>query len=110
MRVRRREFRLVVAGLANGISPREMLSLFILDRSHSDPLEPDRLLRPAFSASLRNGRRGCQNLHRPPHSPISEHRRRGFVESFMRLACGLANGLFDNGASASSSTRFVFDA
>jgi NTE family protein len=30
----------VAAGLANGISPREMRVMFILDRSHSDPFEP----------------------------------------------------------------------
>jgi hypothetical protein len=67
-----------------------MLSMFILDRSHRALLEPDLLLRPAFSASLRNGWRRCSNSRRLPHSPISEHRRLGFVASFMRLACGFA--------------------
>ena len=36
---------------------------------------------------------------------IPEHRLRGFVESFMRLACGLPNGLFDNGAITSYLAR-----
>jgi len=43
----------VVAGLANGISPREMHAMFILDRSHSDPFERDLLLRPAFGEFAR---------------------------------------------------------
>ena len=43
----------VVAGLANGISPREMHAMFILDRSHSDPFEPNVLLRPAFGEFAR---------------------------------------------------------
>jgi hypothetical protein len=51
----------VAAGPANGISPRAMLSMFILDRWRHDPLEPAPLLRPDFSASLRNGRRECPN-------------------------------------------------
>jgi hypothetical protein len=38
----------VTAGLADGISPREMLSMFILDRPRNDLFEPDLLLRPAL--------------------------------------------------------------
>ena len=43
----------VAAGLANGIAPSEMHAMFILDRSHSDPFEPDLLLRPAFGEFAR---------------------------------------------------------
>jgi NTE family protein len=43
----------VAAGLANGISPSEMHAMFILDRSHHDPFEPDLLLRPAFGEFAR---------------------------------------------------------
>ena len=43
----------VTAGLANGISPREMRSMFVLERSHHDPFEPDLLLRPAFGEFAR---------------------------------------------------------
>ena len=38
----------IAAGLANGITPSEMHAMFILDRSHHDPFEPELLLRPAF--------------------------------------------------------------
>src|SRR5271165_1007998 len=43
----------VAAGLANGIAPSEMHAMFILDRSHHDPFEPDLLLRPAFGEFAR---------------------------------------------------------
>ena len=43
----------VAAGLANGLSPREMHEMFILDASHSDPFEPGLLLRPAFAEFAR---------------------------------------------------------
>ncbi len=43
----------VAAGLANGIAPGEMHAMFILDRSHRDPFEPDLLLRPAFGEFAR---------------------------------------------------------
>jgi hypothetical protein len=53
-----------------------MLSMFILDRSHHDPLEPDLLLRGLLG------------------------------EYAQRLArCGLPNGLFDNGAITSYLAR-----
>ncbi len=42
----------VAAGLANGITPGEMHAMFILDRSHHDPFEPELLLRPAFGEFL----------------------------------------------------------
>jgi hypothetical protein len=48
----------VAAGLANGISPREMHLMFILDRSHHDPFEPDLLLRPA-AARCRSWKHGA---------------------------------------------------
>ena len=45
----------VAAGLANGVSAREMHAMFILDRSHHDPFEPDLLLRPAFGEFAASG-------------------------------------------------------
>ena len=63
----------VAAGLANGIAPGEMHDMFILDRSHHDPFEPDLLLRPAVG----------EFMHRlmmlPPRRqflPRHSHRRR----------------------------------
>ena len=41
------------AGLANGVTPREMHAMFILDASHHDPFEPELLLRPAFKEFAR---------------------------------------------------------
>ena len=78
----------VAAGLANGIAPREMHAMFILERSHRDPFEPDLLLRPAFGEFLRRLMRCRTDAERPP-SPISE-RRPGAASSnsFMRLTRG----------------------
>jgi predicted acylesterase/phospholipase RssA len=86
----------VAAGLANGVSAREMHAMFILDRSHRDPFEPGLLLRPAFGeftrrlielpGHVRSVARA--NLSRPPNLT--------FVESFARLVRALPNGLFDN--------------
>jgi hypothetical protein len=38
----------IAAALANEISSSAMHAIFILDRSHGDPFEPELLLRPAF--------------------------------------------------------------
>ena len=43
----------VAAGLANGLSPRDMHAMFIEDASHHDPFEPALLLRPAFGEYIR---------------------------------------------------------
>jgi len=90
----------VAAGLANGIMPTEMYDMFILDRSHRDPFEPDLLLRPAVGEFM-------HRLMMLPHliqsaffAYAGASPGRGFVESFARLTYGLPNGLFDNGAMA----------
>jgi NTE family protein len=73
--------------------------MFILDRSHGDPFEPDLLLRPAFGEFARRVARMPELMQAaalayfgaPPPG-------RGVVESSMRLTRGLPNDLFDNGA------------
>jgi len=80
----------VVAGLANGISPREMHAMFILDRSHSDPFEPDLLLRPAFGEFARRLMRMPELMQAAAFAYFGA---RGLFESFARLTRGLPNGL-----------------
>ena len=66
----------IAAGLANGIGPSEMHGMFILDRSHSDPFEPELLLRPAFGEFARanhadagtDAGRGACLFRREPHA------------------------------------------
>ena len=86
----------VTAGLANGIGPREMHSMFILDASHHDPFEPELLFRPAFVEFARRIALVPELLQSAALAYVGRSGRRGFFESFLRLARGLPNGLFDN--------------
>ncbi len=95
----------VAAGLANGISPREMHAMSILDRSHHDPFEPDLLLRPAFGEYARRMMQLPELMQSVAVAYFGSSPARGFVESFMRLTRGLPSGLFDNGAIASYLAR-----
>ncbi|HKN28012.1 MAG TPA: patatin-like phospholipase family protein [Roseiarcus sp.] len=80
----------VAAGLANGISPREMHAMFILDRSHSEPFEPDLLLRPAFGEFARRLMRMPELMQAAAFAYFGA---RGLFDSFARLTRGLPNGL-----------------
>jgi len=95
----------VVAGLANGISPREMHAMFILDRSHSDPFEPDLLLRPAFGEFARRLMRMPELMQAAAFAYFGRTPARGLFESFARLTRGLPNRLFDNNPIASYLSR-----
>jgi predicted acylesterase/phospholipase RssA len=95
----------VAAGLANGISPGEMYAMFILDRSHHDPFEPELLLRPAFGEYMQRLMMLPQLMQSALFAYAGASPYRGFVESFARLTRGLPTGLFDNGAIASYLSR-----
>ncbi len=95
----------VVAGLANGISPREMHAVFILDRSHSDPFEPDLLLRPAFGEFARRLMRMPELMQAAAFAYFGRTPACGLFESFARLTRGLPNGLSDNNPIASYLSR-----
>src|SRR5271166_4414433 len=95
----------VAAGLANGISAHEMHAMFILDRSHRDPFEPDLLLRPAFGEFARRLMRMPELMQAAAFAYFGTTPARGVFESFARLTRGLPNGLFDNNAIASYLSR-----
>ena len=95
----------VAAGLANGITPGEMHAMFILDRSHHDPFEPELLLRPAFGEYMQRLMMLPSLMQSALFAYAGASPFRGFVESFARLTRGLPNGLFDNGAIASYLAR-----
>ena len=86
----------VAAGLANGVGPREMYEMFILDQSHHDPFEPELLLRPAFGEFARRLMMVPELTQTALFAYLSALPLRGFVESFARLARGLPTGVFDN--------------
>ena len=86
----------IAAGLANGLTPRDMYRMFIETKAADDPFEPDLLMHPAFSEY---GRRlaALPGLFLSAardylEAPISH----GFVESFQRLARALPTGILDN--------------
>jgi len=60
----------LAAGLANGMAPSEMHAMFILDRSHHDPFEPEILLRPAFGEYAQRLMQ-CRSSSKRPRWPIS---------------------------------------
>jgi predicted acylesterase/phospholipase RssA len=95
----------VAAGLANGIAPREMHDMFILDRLHHDPFEPDLLLRPAFGEFTRRLMQIPELMQSAAFAYFGATPIRGFIESLIRLTRGLPNGLFDNSAVASYLAR-----
>src|SRR5271165_1957824 len=95
----------LAAGLVNGIAPSEMHAMFILDRSHHDPFEPNILLRPAFGEYARRLMRLPELMQAAAFAYFGRSPTGGFVEWFMRLTRGLPNGLFDNGAFAAYYAR-----
>ena len=95
----------LAAGLANRITPSEMHAMFILDRSHHDPFEPEILLRPAFGEYARRLMRLPELMQAAALAYFGTLPMRGLVESFMRLTRGLPNGLFDNDAIAAYLAR-----
>ncbi|MBJ7532985.1 patatin-like phospholipase family protein [Rhodomicrobium vannielii ATCC 17100] len=84
------------AGLANGMTPREMHELFIETDRADDPFEPEVLMKPAF------GEYAKRIAMLPPlfASAIANYvrgtNRRSVLESFLRLSQALPGGLFDS--------------
>src|SRR5271165_710461 len=75
----------LAAGLANGIAPSEMHAMFILDRSHHDPFEPDILLRPAFGEFARRLMRLPELMQAVAFAYFGASPMGGLFESFARL-------------------------
>jgi predicted acylesterase/phospholipase RssA len=82
-----------------------MHAMFILDRSHHDPFEPEILLRPAFAEYAQRLMRMPELIQRAAFAYFGTSLTSGFVESFTRLTRSLPNGLFDNGAFAAYYAR-----
>ncbi len=86
----------IAAGLANGISPREMHRNFIESEEADDPFEPDVLLRPALGEYARRvaGLPGLAAAAAQAwlDQPLSG----GLAESLQRLGGALPVGLLDN--------------
>ena len=86
----------IAAGLANGIAPRAMHSMFIESEAADDPFEPDLLLRPALEEYLQRFASLPQILGTAARRYLKAPGSTGFVESFGGLARALPTGIFDN--------------
>ena len=84
------------AGLANGMTPRELYRLFIETEAAHNPFEPNALLLPAVGEYLRCMAAAPElfagALRRYLEAPLTL----GLFESFQRMARTLPTGIFDN--------------
>jgi NTE family protein len=89
----------VTAGLANGISPREMVQLFIENEgTDGDALPPSVFMHPAYGEYARRLARLPAALTSALWSAIASGRPHRVLGEMQRLAAVLPTGLFDNTA------------
>jgi len=88
----------VAAGLANGITPREMYRMFIESEAADDPFEPELLLRPAVKEYLQRLATLPQLFLAATQRYLRDPWSQGFFASFQDLAHALPTGVFDNAA------------
>ena len=86
----------MAAGLANGVSARELHQLFIESEAFDDPFEPDLLLSPALGEYARRMISFPTLFAEAAQHYLADPFGRGFFESFTRLARALPAGMFDN--------------
>jgi predicted acylesterase/phospholipase RssA len=86
----------LAAGLANGLTPRAMYELFIVNEAAEDPFEPGILLRPAIGEYGRRLAKLPQLMLSAVGSYFAAPYSRGFFESFQRLVRAVPTGIFDN--------------
>ncbi len=86
----------LAAGLANGVSPRDMHRSFIESEEADDPFEPDVLLRPALGEYARR-LASVPGLAAAAAQAYLDHPFSGaLAESLQRLGDALPTGLLDN--------------
>lgn len=88
----------IAAGLANGITPRQMAAMFIESESADEPFHPQILLKPAFLEFLERTLAipglmlgGALRYLGDPFGP-------NLIESFLRVSHAIPTGVFDNHA------------
>ena len=86
----------IAAGLANGITPRDIHAMFIENETSAEAFDPEILLRPAFGEYLSRLASlpllATQALQHWVSDPFSK----GFLASFQRLGRAIPTGIFDN--------------
>ncbi|MGL4230249.1 MAG: patatin-like phospholipase family protein [Casimicrobium sp.] len=89
----------VGAGLANGITPREMVALFIENEGpDGDTLAPSVFMKPAYGEYGRRAARLPFAVAQAIWSTVKSARPQRIVDELQRLSAVLPTGLFDNGA------------
>ncbi len=89
----------VCAGLANGITPRKMVELFIENEGvDGDTLAPSVFMKPAFAEYAQRAMRLPSAIAQAVWSTTKSARPWRFVDELQRLAVVLPTGLFDNAA------------
>jgi predicted acylesterase/phospholipase RssA len=88
----------IAAGLANGISPREMSRMFIESESHAEPFDPALVLRPAFREYLRRAASLPPLVSAGLWRILTTGDRPALLEAFAQLGQALPTGIFDNRA------------
>ncbi len=84
------------AGLANGMTPRDLYRVFIETEAAHNPFEPNALLLPAVSEYLRCMAAAPELFAGALRQYLSAPLTLGFFESFQKLARSLPTGIFDN--------------
>ena len=92
---------IIGAGLANGITPRDMCAMFIeseADRSRATPerFDPAVLMRPALDEYGKRLRKVPGLLAQAAWHYLTDRRGRGWFDSFGRLTQAIPAGLFSN--------------
>ncbi|MGB0128366.1 MAG: patatin-like phospholipase family protein, partial [Rhodocyclaceae bacterium] len=88
----------IAAGLANGITPRQMASMFIESESADEPFHPHILLKPALMEYLERALLLPTLLLEGVWRYFSNPFRPNLMESFLRLSHAIPTGVFDNHA------------
>lgn len=87
---------IIAAGLANGISPRQMCRMFIESESAEEPFEPGVLLKPAFKEYAKRAASVPPLLLASVWHYLSDPLGQNFLESFQRLSQAIPTGIFNN--------------
>lgn len=86
----------IAAGLANGITPAQMTSMFIEPESADEPFHAEMLLRPAFKEYLKRVASVPPLLLASIWQYVTHPRDLRFLESFQRLSRAIPTGIFDS--------------
>lgn len=86
----------IAAGLANGVPPRKLATMFVESETSDEPLSPSILLKPAFREYARRAASVPPLLLNSIWHYVSNPLSANFFESFQRLSRAIPTGVFSN--------------